>query len=258
MKLSLITISYNNKLYLENTIKSVLFQNLGEFQYIIVDGDSTDGSLEIIKKYVTLNPNIIFVSEPDNGIYDAINKGIRMANGDVIGLLHSDDLFANENIVRRVLELFKKEDADCVYGDINYVAKDNIDKVIRHWTSGKFSNERLKYGWMPPHPSFYIKKSVYDSVILDNGEYYDSSLEIAADYDLMLRVLAKPQINVAYLPEVMVKMRIGGASNRSLKAIICKMHEDYKIIKRNKIGGIYTLFLKNFRKLHQFFNLRRV
>lgn len=253
MNISIITIAFNSSEFIEAAIKSVVSQAGVELEYIIVDGGSTDGSLEIIKRYAEEYSNVIYISEPDNGIYDAINKGIRMASGDVIGMLHSDDFMAGNDVLAHVLERFEKGGVDSVYGDLLYVSGD-LNKVIRNWQSGKFVQSELKYGWMPPHPSFFVKKSVYEMTKLDNGEYYDSSFKIAADYDFMTRVLGpRYNISTAYLPEVLVKMRVGGVSNRNLKSIILKMREDYRVIRRNNIGGLYSLACKNLRKVSQFF-----
>lgn len=242
MKISIITACYNADATIERTIKSVLNQSYKNIEYIIVDGGSSDKTLEIIERYSHGISNM--VSEPDKGIYDALNKGITLATGDFIGFLHADDAFASSHVIKKIAHLASNGDA--VYGDLQYVSEN--DKVIRHWESGLFSLKALKRGWMPPHPTLYIKRELYNQIGHFNLEY-----KIASDYDLMLRLLSVPNLKVAYLPEVVVLMRVGGASNKSLSNIIKKSKEDYKAIKRNKIGGFWTLFMKNFGKLHQFF-----
>lgn len=242
MKISIITACYNADATIERTIKSVLNQSYKNIEYIIVDGGSRDKTLEIIERYSHGISNM--VSEPDKGIYDALNKGITLATGDFIGFLHADDAFASSQIIEKITQFATNSDA--VYGDLQYVSEN--DKVIRHWESGLFSLKALKRGWMPPHPTLYIKRELYNQIGHFNLEY-----KIASDYDLMLRLLSVPNLKVAYLPEVVVLMRVGGASNKSLSNIIKKSKEDYKAIKRNKIGGFWTLFMKNFGKIGQFF-----
>jgi glycosyltransferase len=245
MKISIITIAYNSGHSISDAINSVLSQTYPDIEYIIVDGKSKDNTVEVVKSYG--NRISKFVSEPDKGIYDALNKGVRMATGDVIGFMHSDDLFASNDIITKVAEIFKSKDVDSIYGDLQYVYKNDTNKVLRYWKSGKFSVRRLKMGWMPPHPTFYVKKKIYDAYGLFNTDF-----RIAADYDTMLRFLGKHRISTQYLPEVMVKMRVGGASNRSLKNIIKKSKEDMKAIHDNNFGSIFTLVFKNLRKVTQF------
>ena len=245
MKISVITIAYNSGHSISDAIDSVLSQTYNDIEYIIVDGKSKDNTVEVVKSYGSRISK--FVSEPDKGIYDALNKGIRMATGDVIGFMHSDDLFASDDILAKVAEIFKTNDVDSVYGDLQYVFKNDTNKVLRYWKSGRFSLRRLKMGWMPPHPTFYVKKKVYDNYGLFNTDF-----RIAADYDTMLRFLGKHRISTYYLPEVMVKMRVGGASNRSLKNIIKKTKEDMRAIQDNNFGSVFTLVFKNLRKVKQF------
>ncbi len=245
MKISIITIAYNSGLSIADAINSVLSQTYTDIEYIIVDGKSKDNTVEVVKSFGDRISK--FVSEPDKGIYDALNKGVRMATGDVIGFMHSDDLFASDTILEKVAEIFKNHDTDSLYGDLQYVYKNDTNKVLRYWKSGKFTIGRLRRGWMPPHPTFYVKKKIYDQHGVFNTDF-----RIAADYDTMLRFLGKYRITTHYLPEVMVKMRVGGASNRSLKNIIKKSKEDMKAIRDNEFGSVLTLVLKNLRKLTQF------
>jgi glycosyltransferase len=245
MKISIITIAYNSGHSIADAINSVLSQTYTDIEYIIVDGKSKDNTVEVVKSFGDRISK--FVSEPDKGIYDALNKGVRMATGDVIGFMHSDDLFASDTIIEKVAEIFKNHDTDSLYGDLQYVYKNDTNKVLRYWKSGKFTIGRLRRGWMPPHPTFYVKKKIYDQHGVFNTDF-----RIAADYDTMLRFLGKYRITTHYLPEVMVKMRVGGASNRSLKNIIKKSKEDMKAIRDNEFGSVLTLVLKNLRKLTQF------
>lgn len=245
MKISIITIAYNSGHSIADAIQSVLSQTYPDIEYVIVDGKSKDNTVEVVKSFG--NRISKFVSEPDKGIYDALNKGIRMATGDVIGFMHSDDLFAADDIIEKVATLFAKNNVDSIYGDLEYVYKNDTNKVLRYWKSGEFSIRKLKMGWMPPHPTFYVKKAVYDKYGL-----FNTNFRIAADYDTILRFLGKHRISTMYLPEVMVKMRVGGASNRSLKNIIKKTKEDMQAIQDNQFGSLFTLAFKNLRKLTQF------
>ena len=246
LKFSIITASYNRKEFIESCICSVLGQTFPDIEYIIVDGGSTDGTLDIIKKYEDRISKL--VSEPDNGIYDGLNKGIRMATGDVIGFLHADDLYATDNVLKTVAECFARQNVDSCYGDLLYVDKGNTDKVIRHWESQPYYDGLMKKGWMPAHPTFFVKKEIY-------AKYgsFNTDFKIAADYELMLRFLHKHRISTYYIPEVLIKMRLGGASNKSLSSIIRKSSEDYRAMKMHQVGGISTLLRKNLSKIPQFF-----
>jgi len=245
MKISIITIAYNSGKSIGDAINSVVSQTYPDIEYIIVDGKSKDNTVEVVKSFGSKVTK--FVSEPDKGIYDALNKGIAIASGDVIGFMHSDDLFADEFVIGRVAGLFRQTGVDSVYGDLEYVYKNDTSKVLRYWKSGKFTIRKLKMGWMPPHPTLYVKREIYQKY---GG--FDIAFRISADYDSMLRFLGRFKISTAYLPEVMVKMRVGGASNRSLKNIIQKSSEDFKAIKKNNFGNVFTLIFKNIRKVSQF------
>jgi len=246
MKVSIITSVYNNKATIEDAIKSVLSQTYENIEYIVVDGASSDGTVEVIQKYA--DKLAAFVSEKDRGIYDGLNKGVDLATGDIVAFLHSDDIYANENVIKEVVELFQTQELDSVYGDLVYVDKVNTSKVFRYWKSGAYAIEKLKRGWMPPHPTFFVKRELYEKY----GKF-DLSFKIAADYDFMLRVLGKHKISTAYLPKVLYKMRVGGASNRSIGNILQKSKEDARALKNNNIGGYATLFMKNAVKIPQFF-----
>ncbi len=245
MKISIITPTYNSEKTILNTLKSVEEQKLNndEIEHIIVDGASNDQTLEIVK-----NKKRKIISEPDKGIYDAINKGIKQASGQIIGILNSDDIFAYKNVLQEVLFLFRAENCDAVYADLDFVDCIKTKKVVRKWKAGTFSRRKIRWGWMPPHPTLFLKKEIYTKYGL-----YNSNYKIAADYDFILRILKEQKINIKYLPKVTVLMCMGGKSTGKIKDILQKMKEDYKIIKDNKIGGIESLIAKNIRKVNQFF-----
>lgn len=246
MKISVITAVRNGAETLRECIESVRGQTFPA-EHIMIDGASTDGTLDIIAQYRSGITKVI--SEPDNGIYDALNRGIRLASGDVIGLLHGDDFYAHDRVLESVADVFEKQNVDSCYGDILYVNKNDTDKVIRYWKSSKYKHGKFKQGWMPPHPTFFVKREIYGKYGLFNTDF-----RIAADYELMLRFLEKHRISTYYIPEVLIKMRLGGASNKSLKNLFIKSSEDYKAWKVNNLkGGLYTIFLKNFTKIPQFF-----
>jgi len=246
MKISIITAVYNRASTLFFSIDSVQSQCYTNIEHVFVDGASSDGSVELIQQRKRAND--LFVSERDTGIYDALNKGLKMATGDVIGLVHSDDYLADTLVLRDVAQALSQPGVHGVYGDLQYVAKDDTRKVIRHWKSGEYHHSKLKLGWMPPHPTLFLKREV-----IDQWGGYDTSLRIAADYDAMLRYLHKGQIRLAYIPRVLVKMRVGGESNKSLKKIIQKSREDVIALRNNGVGGGCTLVFKNLSKVKQFF-----
>ena len=244
MKVSIITVSYNSEKTIEDTIQSVISQDYQDIEYIIIDGASSDATKSIIDNYKT--DISCFISEPDAGIYDAMNKGINASNGDLIGVLNSDDVYSNSFVVSDMVNALGNSDA--VYADLVYVDFNNLDKVKRVWKSGRFKKGAFYFGWMPPHPTFFVKKECY----LNFG-LYSLSLRSAADYELMLRFIHKNNIKVSYLPEIIVKMRVGGVSNISLKNRILANREDKKAWKINNIRPkAFTFFLKPLRKLSQF------
>ena len=248
-KVSIITSVYNNKETIAEAIESVLSQTYDNIEYIVVDGASKDGTVNIIQKYA--DKITTFVSEADKGIYDGLNKGVALATGDVIGFLHSDDLFENEYVVEKIAEAFLISGVDSIYGDLTYVSKEDTSKVVRFWKSGVCTLAKLKRGWMPPHPTFYVRREVYEKF----GSF-DTSFKIAADYDSILRFLGRESITTHYIPEVLVKMRVGGASNKSLKNLLQKSREDVRAMKKNGVGHLGSLFVKNVSKLPQFFKKR--
>ena len=245
MKISVVTAVSNRAATVGDTLRSVQSQTYEDIEHVLQDGGSTDGTLDIVKRHG--DPRMMVLSERDNGIYDAINRGKARATGDVVGFMHSDDVFAHDRVLENVAKAFADPQIDCVYGDLQYVAANDITRVIRHWTSGAYSRALLARGWMPPHPTFYIRRS-----LLEQHGTYDTSFQIAADYDAMLRWLWTHNLQPAYIPEVMVKMRVGGESNRSLGRIVQKSREDYRALRRNNVGGIGALAQKNFSKIKQF------
>lgn len=244
-KISVITAVYNNKETIKDAIDSVQSQSYPNVEHIVIDGASSDGTVEIVKSYG--DKIDVFISEPDEGIYDALNKGIHLATGDIVGFLNSDDVYAHDSVLEKIARAFQHQGADSVYGDLNYVKREDISKVIRHWKSHGFERSKLRKGWMPPHPTFYVKRKVYEQY---GG--FDTSFKIAADYDSILRFLGLYHISTTYIPEVLVQMRLGGASNKDLRAILKKSGEDYRALKKNSIGGKRVVFMKNFSKVSQF------
>lgn len=243
MKISVITVVFNNAETLLQTIQSVAGQVGANVEHIIVDGGSTDGSLEIIKQHESSVAK--WISEPDKGIYDAMNKGIAMATGDVIGFLNADDVYASNTVLQEVT--LNIADADVLYGDLQYRNAD-LSKIVRHWRSGQYNEGDFLWGWMPPHPTFYARRSCFEK-----WGRFSLELRSAADYELMLRFLHKHKASVNYLPKVMVYMRTGGVSNRSLENRMNANQEDRKAWAINQLKPFFfTFLLKPLRKLPQF------
>lgn len=244
MKISIITISYNSQETIEDTIKSVINQTYKNIEYIIVDGGSTDNTINIINKYKDRISTII--SEPDKGIYDAMNKGVNLATGELIGILNSDDFYINENVISEIQKHIKENDA--IYADLVYVDKENTNKTIRYWKSGKYKKGDFLKGWMPPHPTFFLRKSIYEKY-----GTYNLSLKSAADYELMLRMIHKENISLSYYPEVITKMRVGGQSNSNILNRLKANQEDRKAWEINNLDPkFYSLYLKPIRKISQY------
>mgnify|MGYP001276405348 FL=1 len=246
MKISIITVCFNSQQTIRATIKSVLSQSYKQVEYIIIDGASTDNTVKIIKEFS--NSIDVFVSESDAGIYDAINKGISKSSGDVVGLLHADDVFDNRSVIDNVMLLFD-ENVDMIYGDINYVDRNDIYRVIRRWKSDSYKKGKFKWGWMPPHTGFFIKKSCY----LKHG-LYNLSLGSSADYELMLRMFELYNLKSKYIPLNITNMRVGGVSNSSFKNRWQANRNDKKSWKINGLKPFwFTLLIKPFIKIKQFF-----
>lgn len=248
MKVSVITAVFNRGSVVADAVVSLYNQKFGNFEHIVVDGGSNDNTISAITS--VSDERTLIKSEQDNGVCDAFNKGFSRCQGDVIGFLHSDDFFADDEALLSVQQAFESSQCDIAYGDLDYVSKEDPSRVIRHWRSGKFTPQSLRNGWMPPHPTVFISRQFLERI---GG--FDCSYKIACDYDHLVRCLTQPQVRVHYIPRTLVKMRVGGISNGSFRHILRKSFEDYKIIRRNKIyfiSPILTLIMKNIRKIGQF------
>lgn len=249
MKVSIITVVYNGQACIQRCIESVLGQDFPDIEYIIVDGNSKDNTLSIINKYQSRISKII--SEPDKGIYDAMNKGIELASGDIIGILNADDQYTNGRVISEVVKTFQTHATDAVYGNLEYIKhlSDGSVQTVRKWQAGIYKDGAFLKGWMPPHPTFFVKRELYEkfgNFRLDLGS--------AADYELMLRFIHKYKISVVYLDETMTQMAVGGVSNRSIKNRIIANQNDRKAWKVNNLKpAFYTLYMKPLRKILQFF-----
>jgi len=245
MLVSIITVCYNRKQTIAKSIESVLKQDHPNIEYIIIDGNSTDGTKEIIESY---SDNVSkFVSEPDKGMYDAINKGLALASGDIIGLMHSDDQFYDNLVVSKIVSIFNASKViDGVYGDGVYITNDDKDKIIRNRIGGCFSISKIKRGWLPLHPTVYLRRS-----IIEKHGHYNLGFKIASDTEFLLRYLFKYQVNVTYVNSYIVKMRIGGLSTSRSKAIQV-LKEDYQIYKFHGLPGFKTVLLKKMSALVQY------
>lgn len=244
-EITIVTVVYNSYAMIEDCIRSVASQNYPNIKHIIIDGGSKDGTLEIILKYNS--QTLECLSEPDNGIYDAMNKGIGLATGDIVGILNSDDLFADTHSVGRVASAIVEKNADSCFADVVYVDRSDIKKVVRSWQAGPYKKNKFRYGWMPPHPTFFVKRSVYEEFGL-----LDLDFPLSADYELMLRFLYKHEISTVYIPEVLVKMRTGGTSSPGVYTIKSIL-ENYRAWKVNGLCYPPTMLIKPFGKISQFF-----
>lgn len=243
MKISIITPSFNSEKTIEKTILSVLNQSYKDIEYIIIDGGSRDKTLEIVNKFKDKIAKII--SEKDQGIYDAMNKGIKLATGDIIGILNSDDLYADNNVIEIVVKTFLDYQVDCVWGDIIYFVNDP-SKIIRYWKSSEYKEGLFEKGWVPPHPTFFVKKECYQKY-----GYFRLDFPVAADYELMLRFLKKYKIKGKYIPKILVKMRAGGNANK-LKNIIKGNLECIRAWKVNNLKmPFYTPIFRLARRIPQ-------
>lgn len=252
MKISIITVTYNSARTLSRAIRSVVRQTYQDIEYIIVDGESADSTLHIIKDFAARYPQIRYISEPDNGIYDAINKGIQMATGDVIGLLNSDDELVHKDTIEHIVQRMQQTEADILYGDLVYCRYEAIEhnppRVIRQWKSNAFCESDMRWGWMPAHPTMYCRREVFDRVGL-----YRTDFRISADYEFIQRAFSVKEYKKEYLPEVLVRMEVGGVSNRDMRAMLIKTHEDIRAMRLHGRVPLLTLCGKILRKFRQFF-----
>jgi glycosyltransferase involved in cell wall biosynthesis len=247
LRISIITVTYNSAATLKDTLESVRSQDHPDIEHVLVDGASTDGTVDIIKAYPHVQR---WVSEKDKGLYDAINKGIAMATGDVVGILNSDDFFPNNHVVSLIAKTFLEKKVDAVYGDIAFVRPGNLDKIIRLYSSKKFTPRKFGFGYMPAHPSFYAKKSCYDALGV-----YQLGYKIAADYELLMRFMYKHRITNTYIPEILVYMRTGGVSNKNF---FSRYTLNKEIIRACKENGVHTnMAVLSFKYLNKVFEYIR-
>lgn len=252
MRVTVITVAYNSERTIGDTLASVASQTHPDLEHLVIDGASRDNTLRIVRDAGHHVAQVI--SEPDHGIYDAMNKGLALATGDLVGFLNADDMFAGSDSVAELAAEAQRTNAQAVYGDLVYVRDDDPGAVVRVWRSGSFTPSQLRFGWMPPHPTFYVR-----SATLRTLGGFDTRYRIAADYELMLRCLSgSADQPIGYVPRVLVRMRTGGASNRSLSALWRKSTEDLRALRTSGVGGLGTLMCKNVRKLPQFFGRGQV
>ena len=249
MKVSIVTVVYNNPMVGE-ALDSILAQRLepgDELELVVIDGGSTDATLSVLEKY--RDRVAVLVSERDGGIYDGMNKGLSRATGDIIGTLNSDDLYFDEGSLAAVLAAFRAEDPEAVYGDLVYVQRETPSKVVRYWKSRPYKDGLFEQGWMPPHPTFFVKREVYARHGL-----FDLEFRLASDFELMMRFMAKARIRTAHIPKVLVRMRMGGATNKSLRNILKGNLEGYRACKKNGLRApVWFIPRKILSKVPQFF-----
>jgi glycosyltransferase len=246
LKITVITVSYNSDPTIKDTVKSIANQEYPNIEYIVVDGLSTDNTVAILKSY----PDVIskVISEKDSGIYDAMNKGIDLATGDIIGVLNADDFYPHHEVLKKVAAIFEDSSIDCCYGDLVYVDSVDTNHIVRRWHSGEFSQKQFYRGWMPPHPTFFVRRSLYERLGL-----FRLDMGTSADYELMLRFLLKHSAKVSYIPDVLVKMRTGGASNATLTKRLLANRMDRKAWDVNGLKPYpWTLIFKPLSKLTQY------
>ncbi|NVJ48089.1 MAG: glycosyltransferase [Cytophagia bacterium] len=245
MKFSLITVCLNSKLTIADTIESVISQSYGDYEHIVFDGGSTDGTIEILKSY---GDKIRLIRGNDSGIFDAMNQAIAYASGEIIGIINSDDFYAHSEVLSRVNDVFTATGVDSVYGDLYYVYRNDTGRIYRNWRSGEFNRKKFRYGWTVPHPTFFVRNEIYEQYGL-----FDERFRISGDYELILRFLYKHRVSTSYIPEVLVKMRNGGNSDGGIYRRLKSLEEDYLAWKRNGLEpGIFTIPLKPLIKIRQF------
>ena len=237
MKISIITSTFNSSATLADTFESVLAQTYQNIEYIVVDGDSKDDTLDIIRAYEPrFEGRMRWISERDNGLYFAMNKGLSMATGDVIGILNSDDFYTDETVLERIVQALEQTGAEAVYGDIHYVAADNLNRCLRYYSSRGFSRWTMRLGFMPAHPSFYCRREVYERHGL-----FDTRYKVAADFELLLRLIFVGNISTTYIHKDCVTMRDGGASNANLRSRLRIMRDHRQALRRNHVRSSYAI-----------------
>lgn len=247
MKISVITATYNSAATVRDTLTCIAQQTHGDIEHIIIDAVSKDATLAIVKEFPHVSKTIC---EKDKGLYDAMNKGVLLATGEVIGILNSDDFYTSDQVLEKVAQAFTDPSVEAVYGDLQYVKQDDVSKISRTWKSGGYKKNKFYYGWMPPHPTFFVRSNLYQKAGL-----FNTALRSAADYELMLRMMVKYDANVHYIPEVLVKMRDGGVSNATLSNRLRANREDREAWKLNGLKPyFFTRWLKPLRKVFQFIN----
>jgi glycosyltransferase involved in cell wall biosynthesis len=248
MKISVVTATWNCAETIQDCLASVAAQSYRNIEHVVIDGGSQDGTMAVLE--TKRRQLAVLLSEPDQGIYDALNKGLFNSTGGVVGFLHADDLYAHVEVLANVAKVFQDPHVCAVYGDLQYVKKHDVTQRVRNWKSDPFSQQRLAKGWMPPHPTLYVRREWYERI---GG--FDISYRISADYLSILQLFGQPNFKSVYLPQVLVTMRLGGASNRSLKAVINKSKEDWCALRRSGFGMFqtaYALTWKNISKFKQF------
>ena len=254
MKVSLITVTFNSGMTLRDTIQSVLSQSFPDIEYILVDGLSQDRTIKIVKEYEPLFQNRLkWVSEKDSGLYDAMNKGIRMATGDIIGIINSDDFYFRNDVITKIVEAFNDNNVQAIYGDVRFVNPNNLDRTVRYYSSKRFVPSLFRFGFMPAHPTFFTYRKYFDQL-----GYYKTNYKIAADYELLVRFLYVHRLKSKYLPLDFMKMRTGGASTASIKSNILLNKEIVRACKENGIWTCYPLLLlKYLVKIFEFIFLKK-
>ena len=255
MQVSLITCTFNSEKTIKDCCLSILSQSYQNIEHIILDKNSQDQTLNNLEQFKTENQKII--QQKSSGIYGALNEGMNLAKGDIIGILHSDDEFMNKDVIKDISNIFLNNKIDLLFSNLVYTKKNNTEKIIRKWESqlneGIQSSDlityKIKNGWMPPHPTIFIRKNLLKEINLN----YDESYKISSDYDFILKLFNNSKSKIFYLNKFTIKMRFGGTSNKSIKNIIIKMMEDFKILKKHKLNSLKIIFLKNFSKIKQFF-----
>jgi glycosyltransferase involved in cell wall biosynthesis len=246
LKVSLITVTYNSALTLADTINSVRDQDYGNIEYIIIDGSSNDGTVKIIKD--NLDVVTRWISETDSGLYDAMNKGIKMATGDIVGIINSDDFYHRKDAISKIVEGFSQQEIQCVFADVRFVKSNNLDKTIRYYSSKKFNLGAFSWGFMPAHPTFFTYRGNFEKF-----GFYRTDFKIAADFELLVRFLYKNKLTFKYLPVDLMKMRLGGLSTASLKSTWVINQEDLRACRENGLSTNYLrLYSRYFRKIFEY------